>query len=257
MTVEYTEDGVVSVITLSREKALNALNVETLDGIVASLTRAEENTTIRGVILTGAGEKAFAAGADIAEMQGLSALEARKLAERGHKVGALIDRMSKPVIAAVNGFALGGGCEIALACDFILASEKAKFGQPEVNLGVLPGFGGTQRLPRRIPPGRALELLLTGEMIGAEEAHRLGLANRVVAPDKLLDEAKAVVKKIAEKGPLAVALARRAARATASLPLDAGLQLETEYFASLFATADQREGMKAFLEKRGPRFQGA
>jgi enoyl-CoA hydratase len=257
MTVEYSEDGVVSVITLSREKALNALNVETLDGILSSLARAEENTNIRGVILTGAGEKAFAAGADIGEMQALSALEARKLAERGHKVGRFIDGMSKPVIAAVNGFALGGGCEIALACDFILASEKAKFGQPEVNLGVVPGFGGTQRLPRRIPPGRALELLLTGEMIGAEEALRLGLANRVVAPDKLLTEAKAVVSKIAEKGPLAIALARRAARATFSLPLDAGLSLETEYFASLFATSDQKEGMKAFLEKRPPRFQGA
>ena len=188
--VKYEIDGFVAIITINREKALNALNRKTIDELTWALREAEGDARIRALIVTGAGEKAFVAGADIAEMADMPALEARAFADAGHRAGEVIERMAKPVLAAVNGFALGGGCELALACDFIYASDNAKLGQPEVKLGVIPGFGGTQRLPRRIGTARAMELVLTGDLIDAAEALRIGLVNKVFAPDQLMAEAK-------------------------------------------------------------------
>ncbi len=184
--VRYEVDGFIATITVAREKALNALNRQTLNEIAWAVREADGDARIRCVILTGAGDKAFVAGADIAEMSGLDATEARGMSAAGRAAGDAMEQLQKPVIAAVNGFALGGGCELALACDFIYASDKAKFGQPEVNLGVIPGFGGTQRLPRRVGPGRAMELVLTGDIIGADEALRIGLVNRVIPAAELM-----------------------------------------------------------------------
>jgi enoyl-CoA hydratase len=254
--IRYEVEGFVATITIAREKALNALNHQTLNEITWALREADGDARVRVVIVTGAGEKAFVAGADIAAMQDMTATEARLFAQVGRTVGDTLESLSKVVIAAVNGFALGGGCELALACDFVYASEKAKFGQPEINLGVIPGFGGTQRLPRRIGTARAMELVLTGDLIGAEEALRMGLVNKLFAPEQLLAETKKTAEKIAQKGPLAVAAARRAVRKSQELPLSAGNDLEAELFALLFSTADQKEGMKAFLEKRPAKFEG-
>ena len=254
--VRYEVDGFIATITVNRPQALNALNRQTLNEIGWALRDADNDQRIRCVIVTGAGEKAFVAGADIAEMADQGATEARGFAAAGRAVGDVLEGMQKPVIAAVNGFALGGGCEIALACDFIYASDKAKFGQPEVNLGVIPGFGGTQRLARRIGQGRAMELVLTGDLIGADEALRMGLVNKIVAAAELMAETKKCAEKIAQKGPLAIAYARRAVRKSAELSLPAGLDLEAELFALLFATQDQKEGMRAFLGKRPAKFEG-
>ena len=254
--VRYEVDGFIATITIAREKALNALNRQTLNEIGWALRDADGDARVRCVIMTGAGEKAFVAGADISEMADQGATEARGFAAAGRAVGEVLEAMTKPVIAAVNGFALGGGCEIALACDFIYASDKAKFGQPEVNLGVIPGFGGTQRLARRIGQGRAMELVLTGDLIGAEEALRIGLVNKVFPADQLMAEVKKTAEKIASKGPLAIGNARRAVRKGAELSLTGGLDLEAELFALLFATQDQKEGMKAFLGKRPAKFEG-
>jgi enoyl-CoA hydratase len=254
--VRYETEGFVATLTVSRAASLNALNRHTLNEIGWALRDADGDQRIRAVILTGAGEKAFIAGADIAEMEEQSAVEARSFAQAGRTVGDILEAMQKPVIAAVNGFALGGGCELALACDFIYASEKAKFGQPEVNLAVIPGFGGTQRLPRRVGLGRATELVLTGDLIDAQEALRIGLVNKVFPADQLMAEAKKTAEKIAAKGPLAIAHARRALRKSQELALPAGNDLEAELFALLFATADQKEGMKAFLNKRPAKFEG-
>jgi enoyl-CoA hydratase len=254
--VRYEVDGFIATITVAREKALNALNAPTLREIGAALREADGDARVRCVILTGAGEKAFVAGADISEMAEQGANEARGFAANGRAVGDVLEGMAKPVIAAVNGFALGGGCEIALACDFIYASDKARFGQPEVNLGVIPGFGGTQRLARRIGQGRAMELVLTGDLIGADEALRIGLVNKVVPAAELMAETKKCAEKIASKGPLAIAYARRAVRKGAELSLSSGLDLEAELFALLFATQDQKEGMRAFLAKRPAKFEG-
>jgi enoyl-CoA hydratase len=251
-----TESAATATITIAREKQLNALNREVLTELVSALRALEEDPAVRAIVITGAGEKAFVAGADIAAMQAMSAVEAHAFASLGHQVGDTIAELGKPVIAAVNGFALGGGCELALACDFVYASARARFGQPEVNLGVVAGFGGTQRLPRRVGLGRAMELLLTGDMIDAEEALRIGLVNKVCAPEKLLAEARAAGDKIAQKGPLAVAATKRAVRKSLELPLAAGNELERELFAILFSTADQKEGMRAFVEKRAARFEG-
>ena len=254
--VRYEVDGFTATVTVAREKALNALNRQTLNEIGWALREADGDARVRSVILTGAGDKAFVAGADISEMVEQGATEARAFAAAGRAVGDVLEGMSKPVIAAVNGFALGGGCELALACDFIFASDKARFGQPEVNLGVIPGFGGTQRLPRRIGAGRAMELILTGDVIGADEALRIGLVNRVVPAPELMAEARKCAEKIASKGPLAIAYARRAVRKAAELTLPAGNDYEAELFALLFATADQKEGMRAFLAKRPAKFEG-
>jgi enoyl-CoA hydratase len=254
--VRFEVDGFIATVTIAREKALNALNAQTLNEIGWALREADGDARIRVVIMTGAGDKAFVAGADIAAMSELAPMEARAFAAAGRAVGDVLEAMQKPVIAAVNGFALGGGTELALACDFIYASDRAKFGQPEVNLGVIPGFGGTQRLPRRIGPGRAMELILTGDIIGADEAFRLGLVNRVVPAAELMAEVRKVADKIASKGPLAIAAARKAVRRSSELPLPAGNDLEAELFALLFATQDQKEGMKAFLAKRPANFEG-
>jgi enoyl-CoA hydratase len=254
--LRYEVDGPIALVTLAREKALNALNRHTLNELLWVLRDADGDERVRAVILTGAGDKAFVAGADIAEMEGLSALEARRFAEAGHAVGDLIAQMQKPVIAAVNGFALGGGCELALACDFVYASTSARFGQPEVNLGLMCGFGGTQRLARRVGSARAMELVLTGEPVDAQEAHRLGLVNVVCPPAELLDRARACAKKIADKAPLAVASSKRAVRRAEELPLAAGNELERELFSLLFTTDDRKEGLRAFLEKRSPKFLG-
>jgi enoyl-CoA hydratase len=254
--IRYSVEGFVATITIAREKALNALNWQTLNEIAWALREADGDERIRAVIVTGAGEKAFVAGADIADMVEKTATEARAFAQAGRSVGDTLEAMSKPVIAAVNGFALGGGCELALACDFVYASDRAKFGQPEVNLGVIPGFGGTQRLPRRVGMARAMELVLTGDVISADEALRIGLVNKVVPAAELLTEVRKCAEKIASKGPLAIAYARRAVRKSLELTLPAGNDLEAELFALCFATRDQKEGMKAFLEKRPAKFEG-
>jgi len=254
--VRYEVDGFIATITVAREKALNALNRQTLNEIGWALREADGDARVRCVIMTGAGEKAFVAGADISEMVEQGATEARGFAAAGRTVGDILENMTKPVIAAVNGFALGGGCELALACDFIYASDKSKFGQPEVNLGVIPGFGGTQRLARRVGQGRAMELVLTGDLIGADEALRIGLVNKIVPAAELMNEARKCAEKIASKGPLAINYARRAVRKSAELNLPAGNDYEAELFALLFATADQKEGMRAFLAKRPAKFEG-
>ncbi|MCD6582992.1 MAG: enoyl-CoA hydratase/isomerase family protein [Desulfuromusa sp.] len=246
----------IAVVTLNRPKAMNALNEQTLFELQDAFISFTEDDAIQVIILTGSGEKAFVAGADIAAMQPLSALEARQFAKLGHQVMRHIEACPKPVIAAVNGFALGGGCELALGCDIRIVAENARFGQPEVNLGVIPGFGGTQRLARLIGKGRALELIFTGAMIDAAEAYRIGLANKVVPLDQLFDTAKKMAETIISKGPYAVQLAKEAVRNGLELDLDRANQYEAELFGLCFTTADQKEGMQAFLEKRQAKFTG-
>lgn len=249
-------DGAVLTLTINRPKALNALDAPTMRALTEAMISVAAAPEIRCIILTGAGEKAFVAGADIAAMVNLGSWQARSFTELGHALGDAMEALPIPIIGAVNGFALGGGCELAVACDFIYASRTAKFGQPEVNLGLIPGFGGTQRLPRRIGVARARELLYTGELIGADEALRIGLVNKVFEPGELLPKARATAAVIASKPPLAVADAKRALRRSEELPLSAGNQLEQQLFAGLFATADRKEGMQAFLEKRPAKFEG-
>ena len=255
-TVLREDRGGTTLLTLNRPDKLNALNAELLGELETIFRSLHQTPAVRAVVLTGGGGKAFAAGADIAAMQSLSAAEGRAFAGLGHRVGALMESAPFPVIGAVNGFALGGGCELALACDFLYASDRAKFGQPEVNLGVIPGFGGTQRLARRIGIGRARELCFTGNLIGAEEALRIGLVNAVVPGAELLDLALKTAATIAEKGPLAVAQAKRVLLQGADVPLSVANELEAQAFGSLFGSNDQREGMAAFLEKRSATFQG-
>jgi len=249
-------DG-VALVAINRPAALNALNAETLRELLAVFASLENDPSVACVILTGTGEKAFVAGADIAAMQSLAPSDAREFALLGHRLGNVIERYPKTVIAAVNGFALGGGCELALACDIRLASETARFGQPEINLGIIPGFGGTQRLPRLIGKGRALELILSGEMVDAREAFRIGLVNRLAAPGQLLPEARALAQKIAAKGQIAVRLAREAVGNGLEVDLERACRYEADLFALCFATADQKEGMQAFLQKRKPEFKNA
>lgn len=256
--IEFVQEGPVAILTLSRPEALNALNSQTLVelGQAVSMIGAGVVAGVRAVVLTGKG-KAFVAGADIAEMVDLGRTEAEAFARRGQAVFAALEALPVPVIAAVNGFALGGGCELALACDFIYAGEKARFGQPEVNLGVIPGFGGTQRLTRLVGSAMAAELIMTGRMIRADEALRIGLVNRVVPQDELLDTAKATALEIAGKGPLAVAAAKRLILDGADLGLERANSMEATAFGAIFATEDQAEGMQAFLEKRAAEFKGA
>jgi enoyl-CoA hydratase len=250
-------DGNTVILTLNRPDKLNALNGELVAAIESAFAGLEQDRSLRAVILTGAGEKAFAAGADIDAMKAMSPLEAQRLAELGHRAGARIEGLHVPVIAAVNGFALGGGCELALACDFIYASEKAKFGQPEVTLGVIPGFGGTQRLLRRVGAARARELCYTGAILSAADALLLGLVNLVVPHAELMAKAKATAELIASKGPLAVAACKQVIRHGEDMALTAANQLEVQAFSGLFGTADQKEGMHAFVEKRPAAFRGA
>lgn len=244
----------VALITINRPKALNALNEAVVGELIAAFTELANHPEVACVILTGAGEKAFVAGADIAAMQSLDANAAREFARLGHRLGNIIESFPKPVIAAVNGFALGGGCELAMACDIRVASENARFGQPEVNLGVIPGFGGTQRLPRLVGKGRALELILTGDMIEASEALRIGLVNQVTAPEELLTAGRKLAQKIAGKGQVAVRLAKEAVQNGMEMDLDRACRYEADLFGLCFATADQKEGMQAFVEKRPARF---
>jgi enoyl-CoA hydratase len=255
-TILVERDGAVATILLNRPDKLNALSIELLSTLDAELTKLASDTSVSCAILTGAGEKAFAAGADIGAMLEMSTEQARGFSELGHRVCSRIEKAPFPVIGAVNGFALGGGCEIALSCDFLYASDKAKLGQPEVNLGVMPGFGGTQRLARRVGIGRARELCYTGDAIGADEALRIGLVNAVVPHAELLPKVKEVAGKIASKGRLAIAQCKRVLFSGEDVPLDVANALETQAFAMLFGTKDRAEGMKAFLEKRKAAFTG-
>ncbi len=254
LLVEITSG--IATVTINRPKAMNALNEQTLRELHSAFQDFADNAGVQVIIITGSGEKAFVAGADISAMQPLSALEARQFAKLGHEVMGSIEGCPKPVIGAVNGFALGGGCELALGCDIRLVSDNARFGQPEVNLGVIPGFGGTQRLARLIGKGRAMELILTGDMIDATEAHRIGLANKVIAQAELLDTAKAMAAKIISKGPISVKFAKEAIRNGLEMDLDKANQYEADLFGLCFASADQKEGMQAFLEKRTAEFTG-
>jgi enoyl-CoA hydratase len=249
------DDHVVTV-TLHRPDKLNALNEELLHELLTVVLGLSRDPSVRCAVLTGAGDKAFAAGADISAMSDMTVSRAKQFAEMGHAIGHAMETAHFPFIAAVNGFALGGGCELALACDFIYASDKAKLGQPEVSLGVIPGFGGTQRLMRRVGDARARELCMTGELIGADEALRIGLVNAVVPHATLLACVREVAAKIAGKGPLAIAAAKRVLLRGADVPLPIANELEATAFAALFGTTDQREGMRAFLEKRAARFEG-
>jgi enoyl-CoA hydratase len=249
-------DGAMATVTVNRPKSLNALNRETHQDLQQAFDALEQDAAVKVIILTGAGEKAFVAGADIAQMQPMSALEGRAFAQLGQKVFKTIEDSSKPIIAAVNGFALGGGCELAMACDIRLASENAKFGQPEVNLGVIPGFAGTQRLARLIGKGRAKELIFTGDIIDAHEAYRLGLVNKVLPRKQLLEAAREMAQKIASKGSIAVSLSKDAINKGLEMDLDKAAAYEAELFGLCFATADLKEGMLAFLEKRAADFKG-
>lgn len=249
-------DGALAIVTLNRPEKLNALNAELLGELEATLDTLTKDTSVACMILTGAGEKAFAAGADIAAMLEMPTEQARFFSEMGHRICSKMERAPFPVIGAINGFALGGGCEIALACDFLYASDKAKLGQPEVNLGIIPGFGGTQRLARRVGIGRARELCYTGDTISADEALRIGLVNGVVPGPELMAKVKDVAGKIAKKGRIAIAQCKRVIFSGEGVPLDTANALETQAFAMLFGTTDRREGMSAFLEKRTAAFTG-
>ncbi len=250
-------EGIVTV-TIDRPKSLNALSTATIAELSLAVARAFGDPAAAGkaLILTGAGEKAFAAGADIFEMTRMSTPQALAFSELGHRLCDALEALPVPTIAAVNGFALGGGCELAMACDLVYASENAQFGQPEVNLGVIPGFGGTSRLARRVGPQRARELIFTGDRIDAKTAQRLGLVLAVFPPGELLPNCRAVAKKIAGKGPLAVSQAKKVIAAGSDLPLPAANALERQAFAALFGSVDRTEGMAAFLEKRPARFTG-
>jgi enoyl-CoA hydratase len=251
------DDGAAPVrtVTVNRPQVRNALDAQTLTELAEVFHQIARTDDIRCVILTGAGDKAFVAGADLAAMSSMGVEEARRFSDLGRRLGEVMDSLAVPVIAAVNGFALGGGLELALLCDFIIASSSAKLGQPEVNVGVLPGFGGTQRLPRRIGVARARQLLYTGELIDAAAALSIGLCNEVTTPEGLLPRARAIAEQIASRAPLAVAAAKRAVRAGEDLPLERGVLAEQGEFAALFGTDDQKEGMAAFLAKRPPHWQ--
>lgn len=252
--VLYQTDNGIGMITLNRPKALNALNSELLTELNGLLDEIAQDDSVKVVIITGSGDKAFVAGADIAEMQNISPLEGRAFGKFGQAIFNKLENIPQPVIAAVNGFALGGGCELAMACDIRIASDKAKFGQPEVGLGIVPGFGGTQRLPRLIGKGRAKELLYTADMINAEEAYRIGLVNRIVAADELLSTAKELAEKIMARAQAAVQLCKAAVNTGMDTDLESGIAYEAEVFGLCFASADQKEGMSAFIGKRKPNF---
>jgi enoyl-CoA hydratase len=252
----YEKKGAVAYVTLNRPKVLNALNQRTLSELKAAFEDAKRDPMVLGVILTGAGDKAFIAGADISEIASVSAIEAAEFTRNGQDVVGVIENLGKPVIAAVNGFALGGGCETAMACTIRLATESAKFGQPEVKLGIIPGYGGTQRLPRLVGKGLALQLILSGGMISAQEAFRIGLVNEVVPAPELITRAEAILKQINSNAPLAVKYSIEAVNKGLDTSQVEGMVIESSLFALCAATDDKREGTSAFLEKRNPRFQG-
>jgi enoyl-CoA hydratase len=249
-------DDAVLVITVNRPKVLNALNSATLAELASVIDDAAADEGVRAIVLTGAGEKAFVAGADINELAQQTPVGGRDHAGRGQRVFDRIERLGKPVIAAVNGFALGGGCELAMACTLRLAADTAKFGQPEINLGLIPGYAGTQRLPRLVGRGRALELLLTGAQISAEEAWRIGLVNRVVPAAQLMDEARTLARSLASKAPIALRFILDAVTHGEAMSLADAQHYETTLFGLVSTTEDMREGTRAFLEKRKAEFRG-
>ncbi len=253
--VKQDKRGHVSVLTLNRPEKRNALNGALRCAFLGAIDQAGRDTDVRAIVVTGAGDKAFVAGADIAEFEGRTPVDQYRVM-KAPSIFDAVERVAKPVIAAVNGYCLGGGMELALACDIRLASASARFGQPEVNLGIIPGGGGTQRLPRIVGLGAALRLILSGEMIDAPEALRLGLVEAVVPPDELMPRAMKLAEEIASKSPVAVAAAKEATRAAMSLPLAEGLKLETALFQLCFASEDKAEGVRAFLEKRAASFPG-
>jgi enoyl-CoA hydratase len=253
--LEQPEAGIY-LLTVNRPKALNALNAATLDEIATAVMTVAGDAAARVLLITGAGEKAFVAGADIAGMQNMSLEQAREFSENGTRVMHSLEALPVPVIALVNGYALGGGCELALACDWILAADNALFGQPEVNLGISPGFGGTQRLPRRVGPARALELLTTARQVKAQEAVAIGLANHVYPASELRAKGIEMARMISAKGSIAVRLVKRAVQNGLNLDLFAACALETDLFVQTFATRDRKEGVSAFLEKRPAKFEG-
>ena len=255
-TLRVHRDSSACVLTISRPKALNALNRQVIEDLSRFLEEITTDKDVRVLILTGDGEKSFVAGADISEFQELDEAGALALSEKGHEIMQRLEALSIPVIAAVNGFALGGGLELALACDFIFASENASFGLPEVSLGLIPGYGGTLRLPRVVGLPLAKELIFTGRRIKAEEALRCGLVNRVVPLAQLMATCLEVAHEISSRAPLAVAAAKRSAQRGYSLKLDEGAAVEAHQFARVFSSQDRREGVRAFLEKRQPIFRG-
>jgi enoyl-CoA hydratase len=255
-TVLYQKKGAIAYVTMNRPKVLNALNKRAITDLKAAFEEARDDSAIRGVIFTGAGDKAFIAGADINEVAADTPVEAQEKTKRGQAVMDLIENLGKPVIAAVNGFALGGGCESALACTIRLASENARFGLPEVKLGIMPGYGGTQRLPRLVGKGVALHLILTGEMISAQEAYRIGLVNEVVPNAELIGRAEAILNQIGANAPLSVKFALQAVNNGLETSLSEGLFLEASLVAICTSTEDKKEGTSAFFEKRSPKFQG-
>ncbi len=255
-TLLYTcDENGISIVTINRPDKLNALNEQVMDDLSACFTQIAEDDTVRGVILTGAGEKSFVAGADIKQFTQLDAESGYRFALRGQAVFNQIEQLTKPVVAAVNGFALGGGCELAIACHLRIASQNAVFGQPEVNLGILPGYGGTQRLPRLIGRGRAMEMILTGAHIDAARAYDIGLANAVTPASELLERSHELMLDIVSKSPIAVALSIEALRMS-DLGIDQGLEFEAVQFGQACGTHDFKEGVAAFLERRKPMFGG-
>ena len=257
MSVDLSREGGVAVLTVNRPDALNAFDVDTLTELRDHLRELAEDSEARVVVVTGAGERAFAAGADIKFMSGLDVDSAKEWGNLGHEVGHLLETMPKPTIAAINGFALGGGCEVALACDFRYASSNAKLGQPEVSLGIIPGWGGTQRLARAVGIGLAKELILTGRVIDAEEALRIELVNAVYEPGELMPRTLEIAHGLAAKAPLALAAAKEAVNRALSGNHGDNLEREADYFGELFSSEDAKEGLTAFIEKREPRFSGS
>jgi enoyl-CoA hydratase len=251
-----TPDAGIYLLTINRPKSLNALNADTLDEIAAAVAQVGADSGARALLVTGAGEKSFVAGADISQMQDFDSAQAQAFSERGNRTFRAFETLAVPAVALVNGYALGGGCELAMACDWIVASERAMFGQPEVNLGVVAGFGGTQRLTRLVGRAMAMDLLVTGRMIKADEALRIGLVNQVVPPDQLLEKGIEIARTIASKGPVAVRLTKQIVQRGQDLDLVNACQQEAYAFGLCCATEDQKEGMKAFLEKRPARFTG-
>jgi enoyl-CoA hydratase len=254
--VLYEKNNDIARVTINRPKVLNALSTPTWADLRTAFENARDDDTVRGVILTGTGDKAFIAGADIGELAQAGAFQAEESSRFGQGVLELIENLGKPVIAAINGFALGGGCETAMACTIRIAVEHAKFGQPEVKLGLLPGGGGTQRLPRLVGKGRALQLILSGEMIGAQEAYRIGLVNEVVSAANLMARAESILKQISANAPIAIKFALEATNRGLDTSLSEGFALEASYFGICAATDDKKEGTSAFLEKRVPQFHG-
>lgn len=254
--ITITVEGSLGLITINRPDKLNALNNETCKEIGLALSELENETKVAAIAITGAGDKAFCAGADIIELQVQNGVTGYEKAHQGQNLLYKIEHLAKPVIAAINGFALGGGCELIMGCDIRIASEKAKLGQPEVNLGIIPGFGGTQRLPRLVGKGKAMELILTGDIIDVNEAFRIGLVDKVTPHEKLMETVKEIAEKIALKAPLAIKYAKRAIHEGLQVDLERGCELEALYFSTICSTEDKTEGTTAFLEKRKAKFTG-